>query len=67
MDLPNHAVISVVGAGGKTSLIFALADELANSGKKIVVTTTTHMLHPEFAGDSYKGKALIFITVINLC
>ena len=45
--LPEHAVISIVGAGGKTSLIFAWARELAASGKKVVITTTTHMYRPE--------------------
>ena len=45
--LPKHAVISIVGAGGKTSLIFAWARELAASGKKVVITTTTHMYRPE--------------------
>ena len=45
--LPEHAVISVVGAGGKTSLIFAWARELADAGKNVVITTTTHMYRPE--------------------
>ena len=45
--LPKHAVISVVGAGGKTSLIFAWARELAAAGKSVVITTTTHMYRPE--------------------
>ena len=45
--LPEHAVISVVGAGGKTSLIFAWARELVAAGKKVVITTTTHMYRPE--------------------
>ena len=45
--LPEHAVISVVGAGGKTSLIFAWARELAAAGKSVVITTTTHMYRPE--------------------
>ncbi len=45
--LPEHAVISVVGAGGKTSLIFAWASELAAAGKNVVITTTTHMYRPE--------------------
>ena len=45
--LPEHAVISVVGAGGKTSLIFAWARELADAGKSVVITTTTHMYRPE--------------------
>ena len=45
--LPEHAVISIVGAGGKTSLIFAWARELAAAGKKVAITTTTHMYRPE--------------------
>ena len=45
--LPEHSVISIVGAGGKTSLIFAWARELAAAGKKVVITTTTHMYRPE--------------------
>lgn len=44
IKLPEHAVISVTGSGGKTSLIFAWAKELAGSGKKVAITTTTHML-----------------------
>ena len=47
LRLPEHAVISVIGAGGKTSLIFAWARELAESGKRVAITTTTHMLSPE--------------------
>jgi len=39
-------VISVTGAGGKTSLIFAWAHELAAEGKNVIVTTTTHMQQP---------------------
>ena len=45
--LPEHAVISVTGAGGKTSLIFAWARELAAAGKNVIITTTTHMYRPE--------------------
>ncbi len=45
--LPEHAVISFVGAGGKTSLIFAWARELAAAGKSVIITTTTHMYRPE--------------------
>ena len=47
LRLPEHAVVSVVGAGGKTSLIFAWAHELAAAGKNVVITTTTHMYRPE--------------------
>lgn len=51
LELPDHAVISVVGAGGKTSLIFAWAKQLAESGRKVIVTTTTHMRHPNSHSD----------------
>lgn len=37
--------ISVVGGGGKTSLIFRLTEELVSLGKKVIVTTTTHMAY----------------------
>lgn len=60
VTLPEHAVISVVGAGGKTSLIFAWAQELASNGLKVVITTTTHMMHPEFAEPAYPTEALIY-------
>lgn len=46
IKLPEHAVVCITGAGGKTSLLFAWAHELAAEGKKIVVTTTTHMHRP---------------------
>lgn len=40
-------MIAVVGAGGKTTLIYWLAETFAKKGKKVVVTTTTHMRMPE--------------------
>jgi probable selenium-dependent hydroxylase accessory protein YqeC len=39
-------VISLVGAGGKTTLMFRLAKELSLGGKKVVTTTTTKILEP---------------------
>ncbi len=42
---PN-GVISIVGAGGKTSLMFHLARQLAYSGKRVLTTTTTKILIP---------------------
>ena len=39
----NCTVIAFTGGGGKTSLIFRLTDELTAAGKKVIVTTTTHM------------------------
>ncbi len=39
-------VIALVGAGGKTSIMFTLAEELALSGYKVIVATTTHIYFP---------------------
>ena len=36
-------MISIVGAGGKTTLVHKLAREYHRSGKGVLVTTTTHM------------------------
>ncbi|MES9994743.1 selenium cofactor biosynthesis protein YqeC [Desulfovibrio aminophilus] len=39
-------VAAFVGAGGKTSLIYALGRQFADQGGRVVVTTTTRMLPP---------------------
>ena len=36
-------IISVVGAGGKTTHIHRLAEKYLKQGKKVLVITTTHM------------------------
>jgi molybdenum cofactor cytidylyltransferase len=36
-------VVSLVGGGGKSSLMFRLAAELTGQGRKVVTTTTTHI------------------------
>lgn len=41
------SVISLVGSGGKTTLLFALANELAQLGRRVAVTTTTHIYRPD--------------------
>ncbi len=43
IDLETDKIITVVGAGGKTSTIFELGKELSNLNKKVIITTTTHM------------------------
>jgi len=40
-------VVSFVGAGGKTSTLFWLAQVLAAGGQRVLVTTTTRMFRPE--------------------
>lgn len=36
-------VTAIIGAGGKTSLVHSLTDKYIKEGKKVFVTTTTHM------------------------
>lgn len=40
-------VVSIVGAGGKTSTMYDLAEELAAKGARILITTSTHIAKPE--------------------
>ena len=55
INIKEKNIISFVGGGGKTTSIYTLANELSNIGKKVLVTTTTHMHMPEdyinFKGD----------------
>ena len=45
--LESGGVISLVGAGGKTSLMFKLAHEFSISGESVLTTTTTKIFEPE--------------------
>ena len=40
-------IVSFVGAGGKSSLIDATAKWSSSQGKKVLVTTTTHIFRPQ--------------------
>jgi molybdenum cofactor cytidylyltransferase len=46
LDIRHGEVISLVGGGGKTTIMFALARELAMDGGCVVTTTTTKILEP---------------------
>ena len=50
--LKKGGVISIVGAGGKTSLMFRLARELAKSGDRVLTTTSTKIYTPTRAQSS---------------
>jgi probable selenium-dependent hydroxylase accessory protein YqeC len=39
-------IVALVGAGGKTALMFALAREAAKRGERVLITTTTRIYHP---------------------
>jgi probable selenium-dependent hydroxylase accessory protein YqeC len=45
--LEQGGVISLVGSGGKTSLMFKLACELSMTGESVLTTTTTKIFEPE--------------------
>ena len=46
LPLKTGGILSVTGAGGKTSLMFHLAASLAGAGKRVLTTTTTKIFHP---------------------
>lgn len=47
IDINEKNIISFVGGGGKTSLIYELGHELSELGKKVIITTTTHIFAPK--------------------
>jgi probable selenium-dependent hydroxylase accessory protein YqeC len=47
IDVPPGSLISLVGAGGKTTTMYTLASELAAQGKRVVTTTTTNIYFPK--------------------
>lgn len=42
----ERLTLTLVGAGGKTTLLYFLAEQFALSGRKTLVTTTTHIRKP---------------------
>ena len=45
-SLGEREVISLVGAGGKTTLLYALGREIAERGRGVILTTTTKIYEP---------------------
>lgn len=46
LDEKGH-VISLVGGGGKTTILYHLAEHCAARGYRVLISTTTHMQQPE--------------------
>lgn len=47
LDMDRHKVITLVGGGGKTSLMYALAHQARAQERTVIVTTSTHIMpHP---------------------
>jgi probable selenium-dependent hydroxylase accessory protein YqeC len=47
INLPPLPLISIVGAGGKTTTMYTLASELASQGRRVITTTTTNIYFPK--------------------
>jgi probable selenium-dependent hydroxylase accessory protein YqeC len=47
LSIGEREVISLVGGGGKTTLMYALGRELSPDGRGVILTTTTKILEPE--------------------
>lgn len=47
LGLERREHIALVGGGGKTSLLFALAEECKGTGRRVVISTTTKVCHCE--------------------
>lgn len=58
--LQKKHIVSLVGAGGKTTVMYQLAQHFASLGKKVLVTTTTHIFKPacNFAQSVVEVEAL---------
>ncbi|MBN1849468.1 MAG: putative selenium-dependent hydroxylase accessory protein YqeC [Deltaproteobacteria bacterium] len=63
LPLETSGIISLTGAGGKTSLMFSLAHILAGTGKRVLTTTTTKIF-PPFPSQS--KTVLIFDSIDKL-
>jgi probable selenium-dependent hydroxylase accessory protein YqeC len=46
LGIRHKEIISIVGGGGKTTVMFGLAKELAHNGSCVITTTTTRILAP---------------------
>jgi len=46
LGLEGGGIVSLVGAGGKTSLMFRIARELTGAGDSVLTTTTTKIMWP---------------------
>ena len=47
LGLKDKGLVSIIGAGGKTSLMFCLAGQLTKQGRTVLTTTTTKIFVPE--------------------
>ncbi|HBF42154.1 MAG TPA: putative selenium-dependent hydroxylase accessory protein YqeC [Desulfobacteraceae bacterium] len=63
MKLCGGGVISLVGAGGKTTIMFRLANEFAQHGESVMTTTTTKIFMPS---KDQSSKIIISSSAVNV-
>lgn len=51
LGLADSQIITFIGGGGKTSLMNTLGKEFASQGYPTLLTTTTHIMKPDFLSD----------------
>ena len=51
LGLADSQIITFIGGGGKTSLMNTLGKEFASHGSPTLLTTTTHIMKPDFLSD----------------
>jgi probable selenium-dependent hydroxylase accessory protein YqeC len=60
LDMERHRLIALVGGGGKTTSLYALAHEARQAGKTVIVTTSTHMVpHPGLFLTGASGRPVL--------
>ncbi len=58
LGLADSQIITFIGGGGKTSLMNTLGKEFASHGYPTLLTTTTHIMKPDFLSDESYWKFL---------
>lgn len=61
----KHLAVSLVGGGGKTSVMYQLAFEAAKMGKKVIVTTSTNLAWPHFPNEEFPDQKDTFPVFIK--
>jgi probable selenium-dependent hydroxylase accessory protein YqeC len=63
--LEEGGVVALVGAGGKTSLLFRLAHELSRGGNTVLTTTTTKIMMPRKVQSEHVIEGLSAASIVS--
>ena len=55
LGLEAREHVALVGGGGKTRLMFVLAEELRQAKKRVITSTTTKIWHRQVSDSTYVG------------